>query len=270
MNAAQRLHTLARRTCMARFDHWARTYGELAQAGGDRNGFDYTDEAYATFPRYNVLQAVLDGVEALDADALPPLETLRDLLIEAATTASSSLTIPAENPSSRRAMAEEREILAKIFRTVGEPELAEVEPLFFRRVLSPDETQSWRLTIETAWGAGDDYWYPLGHKTHPSLVALDLEDLDQEALQRRMRRFFADNGAERIIELREDGVSYALQADAAELAYTGAEGFWTSVAGDWIVYCSHEGTITFGGVMADELGPEYQAKLWSPHGRSAQ
>jgi hypothetical protein len=264
MDEALRLHTFARRTCMTRFDHWAESYGKLAASGGDRIGSDYTDDAYAIFPRYNVLKTVLDGIEAIDADALPAFEQLRSLLAETARTASSDVTTPMSNAIHQRAMSEERETLAALFAKVTALELADVEPLFYRRTLDPDTVRFWRQSIAMTWGAPDGYWYPLGDKTHPSLVALGLHGIGEIALQERIGRFFSDNAVARVIELREFGEGYELDASAAVLSYTDGEGFWTAAGGDWIVYCSHEGTITFGGKIADEIGPEYRAHHYEP------
>ena len=264
LEVALRLHTFARRTCIDRDAHWATLYSELAQAGRDRIDFgDYTDEAYAIFPRYNVLRAVLDRIEALDPVALPTCEELRSLLVQAAASASSDFTRPDANPIREKAMADERETLTQIFREVSVAELADVAPLFYRRILSADEVQSWRKAIESAWGATDDYWYPLGPKTHPSLVALELVGI-AEALPERLKRYFADNAIARLIELREYDASYEIQADAAMVAYTGREGFWISPGNRWIIYCSHEETITFGGAIAAKVGPDFPASHYDP------
>jgi hypothetical protein len=251
MDTAQMLHTFARRTCMTRYEYWSGVYSDLAQGGRNRIAFgDYTEEAYAVFPRYNVLQAVLDTIEALDPDALPDVEKLRTLLVGAAQTASSDFTRPMANPIHQRAMAQEREALALIFRSATTSDLAGVEPLFYRRTLGADESRFWRQLIKDAWGADDGYWYPLGEKTHPSLVALDLDGIDESALQARIGRYLRENAIARVVELREDGVSYELEAGAAVVAYNGAEGFWTSDRSEWIIYCSHEKTMTLGGKIA--------------------
>lgn len=264
MDTALGLQTFARRTCMERFEHWAEIYAQIAQGGRDRNGGDYTDEAYAVFPRYNVVQTVLGQIEALDSDALPGCEELRPLLVDLARNATSDRTRPTGNPTQQRAMADERETLAALFLKVTVSELVEVKPLFYRRVLDARTVQHWRQSILATWGATDDYWYPLSDKTHASLVALELNGIDGIQLQERIRKFFSVNGVERVIELREYDESYELDAAAVVLSYTGAEGFWTAPGDEWIVYCSHEGTVTFGGSIAREIGPEYQGAQYDP------
>lgn len=264
MNPALSLHTFARRSCMKRFEHWADVYSQIAQGDRDRDGADYTDEAYAVFPRYNVAQTVLDHIEALDADALPGCEELRPLLVHLARNATSDRTKPMANPIRQRAMAEEREALASLFLNVTASELAQMKPLFYRRVLDAGAVHQWREAIAATWGAPDGYWYPLSEKTHASLVALELDRVDDVQLQARIKKFFSTNAIGRVIELREYDESYELDGAAAVLSYTGPEGFWTAPGNEWIVYCSHEGTITFGGAIAREIGPEYPAAQYDP------
>ena len=48
---------------MERHSYWTNKYAELSSAGKDRAGYGYTDEALSTFPRYNVLNAILFEVE---------------------------------------------------------------------------------------------------------------------------------------------------------------------------------------------------------------
>lgn len=264
MDAALRLHTFARRTCMERFDHWAGIYEQIARDGRDRIGSGYTEAAYAVFPRNNILQTVLGHIEALDADALPGVEHLRTLLADGARTATSDRTRPIGNPVEQRAMNDEREALAALFLKVTISELAEVEPLFYRRTLDTDAVRYWRQLIAATWGAPDGYWYPLSGKTHASLVALELNGVDNCELQGRIRTFFAENNVQRVIELREYDESYELDAAAAVLSYSGAEGFWTASGSEWIVYCSHEGTITFGGSIASRIGPDYCVARFDP------
>ena len=61
-----------------------------------------------------------------------------------------------------------------------------------------------------------------------------------------------------LYELREHGDGRELALELAEFAYDGAEGFWTNVECNWMVYASHEQSITFGG---DRLIAAMRSKL---------
>ncbi|MEM8875325.1 MAG: hypothetical protein AAGD32_13845 [Planctomycetota bacterium] len=62
-------------------------------------------------------------------------------------------------------------------------------------------------------------------------------------------RLLTAQGASRIVELREFDDGFELDAADANFDYTGAEGFWMnpSAASTWMIYASHEASITFGG-----------------------
>ena len=54
-------------------------------------------------------------------------------------------------------------------------------------------------------------------------------------------------GISKLLELREFDDGFELEPAFAKFTYTGAEGFWTTAEMDWLIYASHESSITFGG-----------------------
>jgi hypothetical protein len=72
-------------------------------------------------------------------------------------------------------------------------------------------------------------------------------------------------GVDKLYEFLESGHAYKIQISEIHPFYgyynasTGGEGFWCSERMDWIIYASHEGTITFGG----EWLVEGLKSLWS-------
>ena len=76
------LHTAARRYCLQQFTYWCERYSEIVSERGYRrpNG-GYTTEALATFPRYNILNAIRVEIERIYPARLGDLETTRALFI---------------------------------------------------------------------------------------------------------------------------------------------------------------------------------------------
>ena len=68
MEVGMALHTAARRYCLERYVFWAERYAEIVRRGADRklDGYCYTREALATFPRYNVQSAIRVELERID------------------------------------------------------------------------------------------------------------------------------------------------------------------------------------------------------------
>ena len=60
VNTSLALHNAARRYCLDRHAYWCERYSEIFRNRGDRqrDGYHYTPEALATFPRYQVLNAI--------------------------------------------------------------------------------------------------------------------------------------------------------------------------------------------------------------------
>lgn len=243
---------------MDRHELWSSAYGKLARAGNNRRGYDYTPEAYAIFPRYNVLHAIQREVETLDFDHLPRFDELHELLIIVGKSAANDFTGNHENAIARAAEQEEREFFVDAIHNAIANDMFEQTPLHYRRTLTkPEVDELWRR-LRGTWGMTGNYWYPLDSKSHPSLIALELDRIDRLALQRRIKKFFKANGVRRLWELREfGGESCCVEAGRDDLNYDGGgEGYWTSDANDWIVYCSHERTMTLGGTIAAIATPD--------------
>lgn len=142
MTPSQILHTFARRYCIEKHAQWTAAYASLSREGRDRVAGGYSPEAYATFPRYNVLHAILLEVEALDYDELPRLEELRDLLLLAGRCAETAFTKGSSNSIERIAQEEERARFVEAVQTANLNRPA--EPLPYRRVLRTDEVTALR------------------------------------------------------------------------------------------------------------------------------
>ena len=143
-------------------------------------------------------------------------------------------------------MADERRKFLEYVRSVGPAELAAVPPQPFRRVLDEPEHTALHEAFMRRWGK----WYGGGVDAAPpgsDAATLHVEAMEKDGAYDDLRRALSDHGVRRMLELREWGDGYELDVEAAEFNYTGAEGFWTDRDMAWMVYASHESSITFGG-----------------------
>lgn len=263
---AENLHFAARRYCIERFVFWAERYRELAANKRDRQGSGYTSEAYRTFPRYQVLDAIRIDLERLTGSDVRNLADARETFALVGLTAENEFT-SFDQPEARAAVQEEREAFERFVRNVSSADLREIEPLPYARVLSADESDRVWQSVERAWGLRRrQYWYPLA-KTHRADVEAYQAPYFQAAMNTdRLGKLLAERGVTRVWELREYGPAYERDASAIEMEYNGAEGFWTSGALDWIIYASHESSITVGGWMLAEvrkLWPDSERHIWT-------
>ncbi|SHN13758.1 hypothetical protein [Roseibium suaedae] len=248
------LHTFARRYCIDRIAYWHNKYrpierNEINSIGSGRH--KTTDAAYDIFPRYNILAEILLSVETLDSDNLPEFKKLAELLSNFGHSAKSDFTSNHDNSTAHSAEQEERYTFIEAVEKAAADGPGEQLPLPYRRVLAHSEVEQVRSDIATIWGATDDYWYPLREKSHPSLVAFDLGSIDEKRFLKYLCKFLSFGRDEKIFELREYGPSYQLDGRLAHPQYNGAEGYWCSPSNEWIVYCSHENTVTLGGTAVN-------------------
>jgi len=130
-------------------------------------------------------------------------------------------------------------------------DLTEVERLPFRRTLAVSEREQVWSEIKARWGI-EGYWYPLSAKAPKDALALDAEPFFDAETQTRLREALAAIGVSRVWELREFDVDpespdRELDLEFFEPVYTGAEGFWTDRSLDWLIYASHEDSVTVAG-----------------------
>jgi hypothetical protein len=268
VNSSLALHTAARRYCLERHSYWCDRYSEIARQGGERqrDGYHYTPEALATFPRYNVLNAIRIELERMNPTSFGDLENTRSLLAVAGETADDDFTREPIGEIDARAIAEERAGFCRYVSGLKLSDLNAVEPLPYRRVLTTAESKSIWSRLRSRWEIADGYWYPLVECTLPDIIAFDASAFNDAVTDKQLQDVLSNRGIERVWELREYGPEYEVDVSLLVPRYNGAEGYWSSPDLDWIIYASHEGSVTVGGWLVPHvkaLWPSWDANAWS-------
>jgi len=264
MDDKNALHTAARRYCEDRFSEWTHTYANLQakESFETKNlfkpGWDYSEEAYGIFPRYRFDKATKIEVERLVPDASKGLEELRSLLISASDIAAERLCAEFKNEIALKALREESDDYKTYIRVLSDAELLSIAPLPFRRVLTLEKSKELWNRLKSVWGIGEGYWFPLKDGSIPANIlafhvdyfkAMDGGSFVRDALTRR--------GLSRVFELHEfspDEPDYEIELSILEPGYRwGGEQYCTAVGTDWVVYASHESSITLGGDWLVEM-----------------
>jgi hypothetical protein len=263
------LHTAARRYCLERHAYWCEQYSEIVSKRGDRqrDGYHYTPEALATFPRYNVLNAIRVEVERIDPAELGDADNTKALLLLAGQTAEDDFTRRPIGKIDERAMAEEREAFCRYMGALGPSDLDAVGRLAYRRVLTNDESQTIWSRLRSRWQIPEGYWYPLVEcKLPDDIAAFKTIAFDETVPHERLRDILTTSGIDRVWELREYGPEYEVDCALFEPYFNGAEGYWSSGDLGWIIYASHENSVTVAGWLLRELKavwPSWQAYVWT-------
>jgi hypothetical protein len=264
MDGRTALHTAARRYCEDRYSDWAQNYNELEARENVqienkfKPGWDYSEEAYGVFPRYRIDKAIRIEVERLAPESSNSLEELRSQLITACDIAEGRLRTELKNEIARKALREESEDYKTYIRILSEGDLLTIAPLPFRRVLADKESKELWNQLKITWDIGEGYWFPLREGQIPANVlafhvdyikAINGFALIHDALSQR--------GISRVFELHEfgpDEPDYEIELSIFEPAYRwGGEQYCTAVGVDWVVYASHESSVTIGGDWLAEI-----------------
>lgn len=240
---------------------------EIVRRGGNResDGYHYTAEALATFPRYNVLNAIRVEIERIDTTALRDFESAKAIVLRAGNAANDDFTRKPIGLIDKRAIEEERETFCSYIEGLTPTVLNTVQPLPFRRVLAKDESGAIWSRLRDRWQIPEGYWYPLNSCTVPDVEAFDEHAFNDSVSPERLQGILRLRGVERVWEFREFGPEYEQDLSLFDPCYNGAEGYWSSDSLNWIVYASHEGSVTIGGWPLEEikaLWPTWASHVW--------
>lgn len=266
MDLVKSLHTAIRRYCLDNSFYWSKRYSELLSTERSRAEYSYSNEALYTFPRYNVLNAVLFEIERFRPEEFKSLEDAKGAFKIVASEAQSIFTKPPNEEIAEKAMLEEREKLCKYIDGQNEQDLSSVEPLFYRRTLSDEESKSVRKKLTSRWELPENYWYPLTIEKPENVEAFQDAYFEKEIGAEKLQKILSEHKVEKIYEIREDGLDYEFELSVFEPYYNGAEGFWCDTNYDWIIYASHESSITIGGWLLNEVKTtwiNWEERIWT-------
>ena len=134
------------------------------------------------------------------------------------------------------------------------------------RIIPKAEAVALRRQMALAWGVDRHYWWPLTDPRPPHAEGFQEDYFETEFGYVALRRILAEGGVSNVLEFREDGEAYEIKVASFDPCYTGLEGFWTSARFDWILYASHESSITVGGEWllraVKAAWPAWEQRLW--------
>lgn len=259
MTDIEKLITSARHYCIDNFKYWSDKYSN--ENSGNNN--PYSDNDYNIFPRYNVISAIQQGLETLVGQNFTSFEACKLSLINFGQNSHSIFTIDSnddlhllgesgrfkattgrQKPIAKNAMNEERNKFIEFISSMETENVSSVEPLPYRHRLTDEEMLFVRKQLLGLWNFDGGYWNPLDDKSPKETVFLMKENLNVDDCN-KIVDYLISNSNNRLYEVTEDRIDYEIEFDSFEIDL-----YETIVADktfDWVIYGSHEGTITFGG-----------------------
>lgn len=267
VDVVSQFHNAIRRYCIERRSICAAKYSEVQERGEDRSGQGYSDEALSTFPRYLILDAILEQFERYRPEEFANLEDAKAFFSNVAS--DTKLDGRFSDGLEKQAMDEERGFLNDFIEQQTAASLLHVEPLFYRRAISENEDELVRQKLRELWHVKDGYWFPLTEERPEHVEAFQDTHFETEVGSAKLRNMLASRGVQRLWVVREGGTGYELDASQIEPYYYysgGEECFWCDNNFDWIIYASHEGSVTIGGWLLDDVKaawPNWNERVWT-------
>lgn len=276
MDDTTALHTAARRYCQQRFSDRFQNYKDLQAKekwqieDSFTRGWHYSEDAYRIFPRYRIDAAIQVEVERLTPDCEKSLEALRTRLSCACDVAEIRLQGELTNLIAQEALHQEADDFRAYISVLNASDLRSIEPLPYRRVI--DDVESRRLwhQLERVWGIGGGrHWFPLNEGPVPrNVIAFHDEYFQKIGGVALLQNALQAQGIGKVFQLHEFGPpepEYEIDLSIFVPTYgSGGEQYSTSGLSDWLVYASHESSVTICG---DWLTRNIEEKLpdWSQH-----
>ena len=245
MTPIDAIHTFARHYCIDQFKLWAEQEDILSR---DFRGA----KPEPIYPHRLALEAILEEVERkTPVNFATASEIVEWLLLVGQTAESFSTITPIHQTGSAKQMIDEERIkFCDALRQFIEKENWSVVPLPYRRTL--DELESriiWNRMIER-WDISGECWYPLREVNVPHrMLAMSASVfLDGGRLQ-TLHLLLAAQGVDRVWEVWECVDDRATEIELALFKpfCSFSEGYWTSENMDWLIYASHESSVTLAG-----------------------
>lgn len=134
------------------------------------------------------------------------------------------------------------------------------------RELTRSESNLLRGQMLGSWDWDGGYWHPLKCVARNDLLAFDSSCLEKLLPEANLQKLLAEIESEDVILFREHDPDQMLKIEELPFVYGWSEAVLVPCSMSWVVYWSHEDTITFGGVAqiaaVKECVPNWKAALW--------
>jgi hypothetical protein len=265
MSDAHGLHTAARRFCIAQYAEWVQKYAQLKPTAENylTPGWTYSEDQCRIFPRYRLAKATLINLERTVPHTNLRLEDMLETTLDAGENAFSSLSselLRLNSAIALHALDDQRASYSAFLMQIAAQDHIDVDALPFRRVLSEAESEALWEKLKDTWGVrGAGFgWFPLSEDAAPKgALTFHAELWDARNGSEVLKRFLAEAHIERCFLLRELGPpDYEIDTALADAVYDGSESF-LFVDDAWVLYVSHESSLTLAGTIAD-----YYRRVW--------
>lgn len=191
----------------------------------------------------DILEIILQNIEKIDPLQFKSLNDIKSASIQNIQSSKISENINYcgwSKKEKEKIIHTEISKLIILIKNVEKDDLAEIPPLFFRRVLSDDEEKTLLLTFKNKWQEKAEQNELIANKDY---LLLHDNEFNQMFERENIVQILLQHGDNRVYELNtwdQDGVSYEIDTHII-LTTNGSELYWCTQKLDWAIIKDHEG-----------------------------
>lgn len=258
MTPSEALHTAVRRYCRDNFIAATLEYRQRALAAIKDGKPCDPPVRYASdcMPCAWVLKLVLYEVERLVPSRTPNLQNFRTKLKAAVAAGCNHPMAAVGDPNQLPYIQEIQQEVETFIASQHMAQLERVQPLPYLRVLTIQEGRSLKDRLRAQWQFEQD-WFPRSGKEIPDGVLIFSGQYTEEMLLDPLRQIlsqapyprFFELGSEVDLEIEAESFYASVRVGALgdNILYDHWEAYWTPADLSWLIYASHDDTITIGG-----------------------
>ena len=242
MDEKTALHTAARRYCMERIERGDAWYRRV------KDPKDLPPEGQHDITLSTVPMGILPEIESVVVDDFATTNDLRAFLLTCARTAPVYVPTAGSTPERDQMISDERERFGSYLATLSPQELQRVPPLPYRRILTEREADRLWWRLERRWGPHrHGFWYPPESVAAPDNTVAFNDEWFALYMPSGLRQILARRGVKRIWQLSTEGPQYEMDLALLFSSYRQTEGYWIADKMEWVLYQSHEHSLTVAG-----------------------
>jgi hypothetical protein len=241
MNQIVDLHRKIRHYCLDNFDFWMKEYQSVLNGRPNTFAKTYEKGDHNLYPRYQALEALLQGVEEVNPETTNTIEELKIKTLEIALSTETIFTKD-NHGTAKNAIEDERKKFIDFVNSVNIEDLESVPELFYRRKLTKEESQEWTNKLKLLHKIDfSGFWFPKEDiQTQIDQFLVFDEDEIREESESKLNRMLKSEIDEKYYIFNEDGTNYELEKETFDIFSLSPEAYLIDKNLNWLIYYSHE------------------------------
>lgn len=235
------LHRKIRHYCLDNFDFWMKKYQNVLNERPNKFAKTYEAGDHNLYPRYQALEALLQGTEQVNPEIMKSTAELKSNIIEIALNTETIFTKD-NYGTAKNAIEDERRKFRDFVKSLKIEESETVPELFHRRKLVKDESDGWKTKLMVRHEIDfSGFWYPKNQIQNDidQFLIFDEDEIPKES-ESQLNNLIKSEIGEKYYIFNEDDTNYELEKETVDIFNLNPEAYLIDKELNFLIYYSHE------------------------------